>query len=127
MRLPPRRRVPTPSAGQLEARLDPEIEQLNDELTDLDKAGSAMRSVESRCTEMLKKAPKANGCGIRETPGVQHEGVAKIRQSAQHGSRNLGPRQCEGSGSERRASHPKSHVGMRIESLGLWVSNRSSR
>ena len=41
--------------GQLEARLDTEVEQLNDELTDLDKAGSAMRSMESRCTEMLKK------------------------------------------------------------------------
>ena len=41
--------------GQLEPRLDTEIEQLNDELTDLDKAGSAMRSMESRCTEMLKK------------------------------------------------------------------------
>ena len=40
---------------QLEARLDTEIEQLNDELTDLDKAGPAMRSMESRCTEMLKK------------------------------------------------------------------------
>ena len=44
--------------GQLEARLDTEIEQLNDELTDLDKAGSAMRSMESRRTEMLKKHQK---------------------------------------------------------------------
>ena len=44
--------------GQLEARLDTEIEQLNDELTDTDKAGSAMRSMESRCTEMLKKHPR---------------------------------------------------------------------
>ena len=56
MRLPPSRRSRLQArTGQLEARLDTEIEQLNDELTDLDKAGSAMRSMESRCTEMLKK------------------------------------------------------------------------
>ena len=40
--------------GQLEARLDTEIEQLNDELTDLEKTGSAMRSVESRCSKSTK-------------------------------------------------------------------------
>ena len=40
--------------GQSEARLDTEIEQLHDELTDLDKAGSAMRSMDSRCMKMLK-------------------------------------------------------------------------
>ena len=40
--------------GQLEARLDTEIEQLNDELAGLEEAGSAMRTVESRCMEMLK-------------------------------------------------------------------------
>ena len=107
--------------GQLEARLDTEIEQLHDELTDLDKAGSAMRSVDSRCMKIAQRAPKPNGCGTRETPGVQHEGVAKIRQFAQHGSRILRPRQCEGRGSERRALRPKSHVGMRMESCGLWV------
>ena len=34
--------------GQLEARLDTEIEQLSDELAGLEEAGSSMRSVESR-------------------------------------------------------------------------------
>ena len=40
--------------GQLEARLDTETEQLNDELAGLEEARSAMRTVESRCMEMLK-------------------------------------------------------------------------
>ena len=39
---------------QLEVRLDTEIEQLNDGLADLEEAGSAMRSVESRCMVTLK-------------------------------------------------------------------------
>ena len=40
--------------GQLEARLDTEIEQLKDEHAGLEEAGSMMRTVESRCMEMLK-------------------------------------------------------------------------
>ena len=90
--------------GQLEARLDTEIEQQNHELTGLEGAVSAMRTVESRCIE---KTPKPNGCRIRETPGVQHEGVAKIRQFAQHGS-------------ARRALRPKSDVEIKTESSLLW-------
>ena len=42
------------AGGQLEGRLDTEIEQLNDELAGLEGAGSSMRSVESRCTETMK-------------------------------------------------------------------------
>ena len=41
--------------GQLEARLDTDIEQLNNELEGLAEAGSAMISVESRCMEMLNR------------------------------------------------------------------------
>ena len=46
--------------GQLEARLDTEIEQLNDGLADLEKAGSAMRTVESRCIENLSTLLKGH-------------------------------------------------------------------
>ena len=77
--------------AQLEAKPDMEIEQLNDELAGLEAAGSSMRSV---------------GCGIRETPGDQHEGVAKIRRAAQHAQRNLRPccwqqRGCDVDGDRR--------------------------
>ena len=64
-----------------------------------------------------QKAPNPNGCGIHETPGVQHEGVAKIRPVAQHGSRNLRP----------RFAPEIERLEKMTESSVLWVSNRSSR
>ena len=68
--------------------------------------------------QTAQRTPKPNGCGIRETQGLQLEGVAKIRPVALLGSGNLRPRPCERRGSARRASRPKSHAG-RCRQRGL--------
>ena len=80
LRLPPRRRVPTPSADWA----------VGGKGRHWDRAAErrAHRFGEDRISDEIhgeqvhrdaQKAPKPNGCGIRETPGVQHEDVAKNR------------------------------------------------
>ena len=79
--------------GQLEGRLDTEIEQLNDELAGLEEAGSSMSSVESRIFDDDQRAPKPSGCGIRETRGVLTRRRQEAQPIYQHALRSVGPRQ----------------------------------
>ena len=71
---------PQARVGQLEGRLDMEIEQLNDELAGLEGAGSSMRSVESSCMKMIKGHQNRVDTEFVKLKECQHEGVRKLSQ-----------------------------------------------
>ena len=96
--------------GQLEARLDTEIEQS-------ERRARGLR--EGKISDEIRgaqKAPKPNGCGIRETPGVQHEGVAKFDQLPNM-VQGIWDHVSANGVALRRAPRPKPHVGR----WGQWA------